>query len=543
MSTGRDGRRPRGLSLRGRLLLITTALLAIGLVVSGVVAIATLRSHLVDRVDGQLRPFAALLSRLSPEILRFSAHSQSEQALRMLPGTDLIDQVHILYLAPDGTVQHRITLPTRDRERGPRLPRLDAGAVARLGGQPFEAPGQDGAARWRVTAVSRAAQQLSPGRDLPLGDGGAPEQNPPLGDVDGDGWGQDPSPGGGNGGGPASPAGGSVVVAASLDGARSILGRLTLVCVITSIVLLALLAVAGWFAVRAGLRPLRRVEETAAAIAGGDLSRRVPGLAAPGTEVGRLSSALNGMLGQLERAFAEREASEARMRRFVADVSHELRTPLVGIKGFSELHRMGGLPDIDRAMSRIESESGRLSRLIEDLLLLARLDEGESALPMDLAPMDLRTLAVDAHHDLRVLDPTRPVTLTGPDGGPPGEAPVHGDEARLRQVTANLVGNAVAHTPPGTPVRIGVGTAGDEAVLVIEDAGPGMTADRAARAFDRFYRADDSRSRTAGGGAGLGLAIVHSVVTAHGGRVELHTSPGRGAAFRVLLPAVPDSAS
>nr|BFE84418.1 hypothetical protein GCM10020093_070190 [Planobispora longispora] len=293
---------------------------------------------------------------------------------------------------------------------------------------------------------------------------------------------------------------------------------------------------------RKGLRPLRGIEETAAAIAEGDLSRRVPDLTAPGTEVSRLSAAINGMLGQLERAFAGREASEARMRRFVADASHELRTPLFGIKGFSELHRMGGLPDVDRAMRRIESEAGRLTRLIEDLLLLARLDEGESAPPMELTPMDLRTLAVDAHHDLQALDSARRIALTGPDGGPPGKAPVHGDEARLRQVTANLVGNAVAHTPPGTPVRVGVGMVGDEAVLVIEDTGPGMTAEQAARVFERFYRVEDSRSRTAGGGAGLGLAIVGSIVTAHGGRMELRTAPDQGAAFRMVLPAAPDPA-
>ncbi|MBG0831348.1 HAMP domain-containing histidine kinase [Planomonospora sp. ID67723] len=504
MPTGarRTERRPGGLSLRGRLLLITTVLLAAGLAISSTVAIATLRSHLVSRVDGQLEPLAALLARLSPELVRPQPSQEGRQALRLLPGTDLIDEVHVTYLAPDGTVQEQVNTVSRDPGRGPRLPRLDAGAVARLGGRPFDAPGKADAANWRVIVMPRVARRLPPGGVLPSESG-------------------------------------NVAVAASLGGVRSTLARLVLVCLITSVALLVLLAVVGWFAVRAGLRPLRGIEEAAAAIAGGDLSRRVPGLA-PRTEVGRLSAALNGMLGQIEAAFAAREASEARMRRFVADASHELRTPLFGIKGFSELHRMGGLPDTDWTMSRIESEAGRLARLIEDLLLLARLDEGESALPMDLSLMDLRTLAADAHHDLQGLDPARRITLTGPDGGPPQEAPVRGDEARLRQVTANLVGNAVAHTPPGTPVRIGVGTAGGEAVLVIEDTGPGMTADQAARAFDRFYRADDSRSRAAGGGAGLGLAIVRSIVSAHGGRVEVRTAPARGSAFRVVLPAAPE---
>ena len=245
------------------------------------------------------------------------------------------------------------------------------------------------------------------------------------------------------------------------------------------------------------------------------------------------------------------------MRRFVADVSHELRTPLFGIKGFSELYRMGGT-DAEAALARIESESGRLARLVDDLLLLARLDESTGAASrrhppsggaddpdetdrvtsgLDLTPMDLRTLAADARHDFAALDPGRPVTLTGPDGGPAASAPVLGDEARLRQVVSNLVGNAVAHTPPGTPVRIGVGTTGTESVLVIEDHGPGLTHEEAARVFDRFYRSDRSRARPAGGGgAGLGLSIVRSITTAHGGRVELVSTPGEGATFRVLLP-------
>ncbi|WP_068929273.1 sensor histidine kinase [Planobispora rosea] len=525
-----------GLSLRGRLLLITTALLVAGLVVSSTVAIAALRSHLVSRVDGQLKPLAALLARVAPEAVPPTSQESGRAALRMLPGMDILDQVHIVYLAPDGTSQYQTSLVARGQGQGPRLPALDAGVVARLGGRPFDVPGpSSGAPNWRVVAVPRAAQQSPPNRALPPEDGGAEDGSAEDGSAE-DGSAED------GGAEDRSTESGSVVVAASMEGVRSTLTRLALVCLVTLIVLIALLAVIGWFAIGRGLRPLRGIEETAAAIAGGDLSRRVPDLAAPGTEVSRLSAALNGMLGQLESAFTSREASEARMRRFVADASHELRTPLFGIKGFSELHRMGGLPDVDRAMRRIESEAGRLARLIEDLLLLARLDEGESAPPMELAPMDLRTLAVDAHHDLQALDPARRIALTGPDGGLPGKAPVHGDEARLRQVTANLVGNAVAHTPPGTPVRIGVGMAGDEAVLVIEDTGPGMTAEQAARVFDRFYRVEDSRSRAAGGGAGLGLAIVSSIVTAHGGRVDLRTAPGRGAAFRVALPAVPDPA-
>ncbi|MFI6509414.1 sensor histidine kinase [Streptosporangium sp. NPDC050855] len=490
--------RPRGLSLRARLLLITTSLLAAGLAVSSVVAIATLRSHLIDRVDERLVPLATVLSRLSPELLPRPG-AGTPQA-RSPIGLDLFDRAYVALLSPDGTLREHRMLPAGEPDRGPLLPRLDAAAVTRSGGRPFDVPGKAGDGSWRVLAVPRAASW--PGAD----------------------------------GTPAARGGDGVVVAVPLEGVRSTLGRLILVCLVTSVVLLTLLAVVGWFAVRAGLRPLRRIEETVA-LAETDLSRRVPDLAAPGTEVGRLATALNGMLTQLERAFADREESEARMRRFVADAGHELRTPLFGIKGFSELHRMGGLPDVDRAMTRIESEAGRLVRLVEDLLLLARLDEGESALPMELAPMDLRTLAADAHHDLLALDPGRPVALTGPRDGPPEAAPVLGDEARLRQVVTNLVANAVTHTPADAPVRIGVGTDGKEAVLVIEDGGPGMTPAQAARVFDRFHRVDGSRSRDTGGGSGLGLAIVRSLVAAHGGRVELSTAPGRGAVFRVVLPA------
>ncbi|MBD3143758.1 sensor histidine kinase [Microbispora bryophytorum] len=478
------------------------ALLTAGLAVSGAVAVATLRAHLIERVDRQLTPMATVLARIPALLVAVPAAPQSRQLLGALPGMDLIDQVYVAYLRADGTVEQEGDPWQRDSQRdgqrrgGLSLPRLDTAAVERRAGRPFDATGPGG--RWRVVAVPRPASATAP-----------------------------------------AAASGSVVVAASLGGVRSTVGRLTTVCAATAAALVTSLAVIGWFAVRRGLRPLRRIEETAAAIAGGDLSRRVPALASPRTEVGRLGAALNVMLGQLEAAFAERERAQARMRRFVADASHELRTPLFGIKGFAELHRMGGLPDADLTLGRIESEAGRLVRLVEDLLLLARLDEGEDALPMDFAPMDLRTLAADAHNDLRALDPGRQVTLTGPDGGPPGAAPVHGDEARLRQMVSNLVGNAVDHTPPGTPVRIGVGTAGGGGVLVIADEGPGMPAEEATRVFDRFYRVDGSRSRTGAGGAGLGLAIVRSIVAAHGGTVELRTRPGEGAAFRVVLPCTP----
>ena len=471
-------RRP---SLRARLLALTLVLLAAGLAVSNVLVIGALRGQLVSRVDEQVTPLATALSRLPPALL--SARPGAE----VLSGRSaLVSGLYAAHLTRDGGTDTTIV---RSSDARPSLPRLDEAAVAARNGRPFEAADRDGGDRWRVIVLRHAA-------------------------------------------------GGSVVVAASLGGVNATIGRLRADCLLIGAAVLTALGLAGWFAVRAGLRPLHRIESTAAAIAGGDLSRRVPELAAPGTEVGRLSAALNGMLTQLETAFDARAASEARMRRFVADASHELRTPLSGIQGFAELHRMGGLPEVDRTMRRIESEAARLARLVEDLLLLARLDghHGSGDLPLHPAPMDLRTLAADALHDLRALDPVRPVRLTGPDGGPPASAPVLGDESRLRQAVSNLVGNAVHHTPAGTPVRVVVGTEGAEAVLTVEDDGPGLTPEQAAQVFERFYRADASRSRNGDGGTGLGLAIVHSVVAAHEGRVELRTAPGEGTAFRIVLP-------
>jgi two-component system, OmpR family, sensor kinase len=492
-AVARGARRLTRSSLRARLLAISLVLLVAGLAVSNVLVIGALRGHLETRVDEQVSPLATAFSRLPPRILDAD---RSGTVSRGLTGrTDLLTDLYVAHLTQDGAVDNVVRTPESGRPAGPRLPRLDAAAVAAHGGRPFELAGRGGGDRWRVVALRHVA-------------------------------------------------GGSVVVAASLHGVNATIGRLRTDCALIGAGVLVLLGTAGWFAVRAGLRPLHRIEGTAAAIAGGDLSHRIPDLAAPGTEVGRLSAALNGMLTQLEAAFDARAGSEARMRRFVADASHELRTPLSGIKGFAELYRMGGLPersDVDRTMLRIESEATRLARLVEDLLLLARLDghHGSGDLPLHPAPMDMRTLAADALHDVRALDPGRPVRLTGLNGGPPTTAPVLGDESRLRQAVTNLVGNAVTHTPPGTPVRITVGTDGDEAVLTVEDDGPGLTGEQASMVFERFYRADASRSRTGAGGAGLGLAIVSSVVAAHDGRVELRTAPGEGTVFRMVLPATP----
>ena len=506
----------RDVTLRSRLLLLALALLAVGLVASDAVVLSSLRGRLDDRVDHQLQRLALLVARLppasptpgAPDGTRVAVPDTAAQA--MLANLDLIDAFVLVYVGPDGG--HLTELRAPRSAAPPDLPPLTRDDVARRAGRPFTVDGTDGGAGWRVLAVPLDLR--SPlAAFLPSSASAA-----------------------------RPPDGSSVAVAASTQAADAIMSRTTDACLLTGAVLVLALGVTGWFGVRRQLRPLERIEDTAAAIAAGDLSRRVPAVAAPGTEVGRLTDALNGMLGQLEDAFEARARGNRRMLAFLADAGHELRTPLFAIHGSAQLYRMGGLADpaeLDRTVRRIESESARLARLATDLLLLARL-EGDGADPgspeLDLAPMDLRTLAADAHTDLRSLAPDRELTVTGPGGGEPGSAPVLGDEARLRQVTTNLVGNATVHTPPGSPLRIGVGTVGGEAVWEIEDRGPGLTPEEAGRVFDPFYRVDASRGRGGGAGAGLGLAIVRAIVTAHGGRVDVRTAPGAGTTMRVVLP-------
>ncbi len=303
---------------------------------------------------------------------------------------------------------------------------------------------------------------------------------------------------------------------------------------------LVMLGVAGYWVVHRSLRPLSEVEQTAAAIAAGQLDRRVP-QRDPRTEVGRLSVALNGMLAQIQQAMASSKSSaeqarmsEERMRRFITDASHELRTPLTTIRGFAELYRQGAARDVEMLMSRIESESRRMGLLVDDLLLLARLDAQR---PLERRRVDLLALASDTVHDAQSIAPQRRITMEVVDG--PGTPEVLGDEARLRQVLGNLVANAVQHTPDTSPITVRVGTAGEDAVLEVADQGPGMTPEDAQRVFERFYRTDSSRAR-ASGGTGLGLSIVDSLVYAHGGRVTVATAPGQGCCFRVSLPRIAD---
>ena len=296
--------------------------------------------------------------------------------------------------------------------------------------------------------------------------------------------------------------------------------------------IVGVLALIGAFAlvvVRVGLLPLDRMGHTAAAIAGGDLSHRVETVD-PRTEVGRLGLALNRMLDRLEDAFADREASQERLRRFIADASHELRTPLVSIRGYAELYRMGiarEQADVEKAMRRIEDEAARMGVLVEDLLTLARLDEVRAA---PHVPVDLALLAGDAVGDARATAPDRSISLEA------SPARVNGDADQLRQVLANLLRNALVHTPAGTPIDVTVEQTNGTVALEVRDHGQGLPGEDPSALFERFWRAEGGRQKGKAG-AGLGLAIVAGIVDAHGGSVSAANAPDGGAAFEVRLPA------
>jgi two-component system OmpR family sensor kinase len=363
------------------------------------------------------------------------------------------------------------------------------------------------------------------------------------------------------------PLTGTLIAAENLGNINQTIGQLLVIDVIVGVIVVLVLALVGVTVVRKSMQPLAEIEKTAGEIAAGDLSRRVPDRD-PGTEVGSLAQSLNAMLAHIEAAFraqAESEAaarwSEGRMRQFAADASHELRTPLTTIKGFAEYYRQrGGVAtdghgeltheDLDRIMHRVEEEATRMGVLVEDLLLLARIDQQR---PLEQRPVDVLALAADAVQDARIIAPQRDVRLTV---GRDTAFLVIGDEARLRQVVGNLMNNALTHTPDGTPIEVHVrsgflepappGPAGAPAppgpavILEVVDHGPGMTREQATRIFERFYRADQARTRKTGG-TGLGLAIVSALVSAHGGSVAVDTEPGRGATFRIALPLAPEA--
>ena len=335
---------------------------------------------------------------------------------------------------------------------------------------------------------------------------------------------------------PASiiPAGGTLIVGVPLNGVNDTLQRLLMIELAVGALTLGALAVLALWLVRLSLRPLDRIGATADAIAAGDMSQRVAD-DDPRTEVGRLGRTLNGMLDSIQRAFAERAESERRLRQFVGDASHELQTPLTSVRGYAELFRRGAAQrpdDLETTMRRIEAEAARMGVLVDDLLLLARLDEGR---PLERRPVDLTRLVGELVGDARVVEPDRPIELVT-------ERPVvlQGDDVRLRQVVGNLLSNARAHTPAGAPVTVRVLERDGEAVVEVADSGPGLAPEHAQRVFERFFRADASRARTSGG-SGLGLSIVSAITEAHGGRAEVESVPGHGTTFRVFLPLTPNS--
>ncbi|WP_431880948.1 ATP-binding protein [Micromonospora chalcea] len=520
-------------TLRSRLVLVVGALTTVALLGANTAGFLLLRGYLLQRIDDQLtaqaRPLHAgrapgtaprpgdsappgVASSASPA--PWAEAEPASGAGRGLPdrfarlGQDQL----VLAYRPDGTRDiERSSTPTAGAPDPGTLAEVTARAAT---GRPYTAPARDGGDDWRLLAV-------------PVGQEGA-----------------------------------VVVLGVSLGEADRTADRLLLIDVaVTGTALLGLGLLAA-SVVRLGLRPLTRMERIVASITGGELTHRVDG-ADPHTEPGRLGAAVNLMLDRIGAEMAARAASERRLRQFVADASHELRTPLTSIRGFAELYRRGGAPPgpaLDETMSRIEGEAARMGVLVEDLLLLARLDQ--QRIPV-LCPVDLLEVAADTIRDAHARTPERRVRLTTlADRDDSFEPPsVLGDEHRLRQVAANLVGNALQHTGPDVRVTVRVGRlpastadaavrsapppapAGGLAVLEVHDDGPGIPVEHAGRVFERLYRADPSRGRGNGGGSGLGLSIAASIVHAHGGCIELDTAPQAGTTFRVLLPAAPDQAA
>lgn len=466
------------MSLRARLLLSLGALVAIALVIAGALVVGFTRANLVGQVDDELGA------------IQFDRPRGLDNILRGPGGP----RFAIVVISAAGVVRQEIA--TGPEEAPDPLP--------------------------DVTGIDAADARAARGRiiDLPAVTGGSGYRAVLAADLNGN----------------------VLVVAAPLvrlvdEPIGALIRNLGIV---GALVLAAIVAVAA-AVLRRGLRPLERIASTADSIAEGDLSRRTE-LTHDASEVGRLGTAFDAMLDRIQAAFADQQAaleakarSEDRLRRFVADASHELRTPLTALRGYAELYRAGGLDDeaaLEQAMRRIATESKRMGALVEDLLLLARLDQGR---PIRHDRVDISTLATDAVADARAIEPDRPMSADVRPG-----LFVTGDEDRLRQVLGNLFANVRVHTPPGTPVEVRLGSDGAQAVLEVVDHGPGIPAQHAERVFDRFYRADPGRSRDRGG-SGLGLSIAASVLEAHGGSVSHRATPGGGATFIVTLPVVPAS--
>jgi two-component system OmpR family sensor kinase len=467
------------LSLRGRLLIGVISLVVIGLLISDVATYALLQSSLVGRIDSQL----------------ISGHNEAVGALGgsgrgPAPASQFPTGTVVQLLGLDGSVvvtKVTATVGSTISSARPVLPKTLPNAGMDRAASPFTVEGTNGVAQFRVTD-----------------------------------W-------------PENSFGGQfVVLAIPLTPVQSTLSQLLQLEALIAIGVVAATALLALFIIQLGLRPLQRMGGVAADIAAGDLSRRVEP-ATPKSEIGRLGLALNGMLSQIEAAMAERTQSNTRLRRFIADASHELRTPLTSIRGYSEMLRRGAAEsptDADLARRRIEEESVRMSVLVDDMLLIARLDQGR---PLDRKPVDLQAIASDAASDARAVAPLREITLSAN-----GPVVVEGDDTRLRQVVGNLVRNALVHTPQQSAIEIAVSTVDSVGRVSVADHGPGLSSEEMLRIFEPFYRADPSRSRDSGG-AGLGLSIVNAVVSAHGGEVRVKETSGGGVTFEVELPLATSS--
>jgi len=495
-------------TLRSRLVLVVGVLAAVALVLANTAGLLLIRSYLIDRTDKQLRgmtyPFANGRSSVAPPPRQYAVTGRSYDT-GVIPWRPVArlgpDQVAYVYLADGSLDLERSSTFDDARPAVATVAEVTARAGAR---DPYTVNAGDGSAAWRMIAVRN------------------------------------------------DETGTAAVFGQSLSEVDQTTDRLLFIDAAVSLLVLALLGAVAAFVVRLGLRPLTDMEHLATDISAGNLSGRVADTD-PHTEPGRLGLALNSMLARIEAEVGARTASEHRMRQFLADASHELRTPLTSIRGFAELYRRGGVP-AGPALDRIESESGRMSVLVEDMLLLARLDQQRS---LARGPVDLLEIAAETLRDAYARSPERPVRLAGlrDEDDTFDPATVLGDDHALRQVATNLVANALQHTLPGARVTVRVGVlparpphpgtvvsgpaapAGDRlAVLEVTDDGPGISAEHAPRVFERLYRADSSRFRGLGGGSGLGLSIVAAIVHGHGGWVELESPPGGGATFRVLLP-------
>ncbi len=492
----------RRLSLRARLILGVIALAAVGLVAADVATYSTLRSFLVKRTDSTLEA-----AHVAVESALFHEHGPGSPPDRDDKGGrhagDVPDLAPLTAAAPgdyvalrrlDGTVVNGGSVPRfpgGESAPPPALPSHISLHKANAQGERvryFTVKATSGDERYRVRAsIEPQAKNYV------------------------------------------------LIVAQPLTDVDSTLHRLLLTALLVAALVLVGIALLGLWVVRLSLRPLEAIATTASEIAAGDLSQRVE-REDDHTEVGRLGLALNAMLGQIESAATAREASlraleasERKLRRFVADASHELRTPLAAVRAYAELFTRGAADrpdDLRRSMSGISRESERMTVLVDDLLLLARLDEGR---PLAMEPVQLHEVVAEAVETAHMVDPDRAIDV---DVEP---VTVRGDRDRLRQVVDNLLANVRAHTPPGAPAHVRLHPVDGMARLEVADTGPGMDPEQCEHVFERFYRADRSRSR-ASGGAGLGLSIVAAVTDAHGGRASAVSVPGSGATFRVEIP-------